>query len=330
MALSLDALVVLDAIDRRGSFAAAAVELGNVPSAITYTVRKLEADLDVLLYDRRGHRAALTSAGRTLLDEGRRLLAAASEIEQRVQRVATGWESELRIAADALIPFHALMPLIAAFYAECNTRQAAHTRLRISREVLGGTWDALSDGRADFVIGAPGEAPPGGGYRLRVLAEFATVFAVAPSHPLATADEPLTEAQIKLHRAVVAADSSRRLLPRSVGTLSGQDILVVPDLEMKLAAQVAGLGCGFLPASLAAADIAAGRLVSRTVDTPRPPQRVHAAWRTARPGKALAWWIDAIGLTDWRFLALSSVADKPGTTATARPPRGRRGVTSAR
>ena len=43
-ALSLDALAVLDAIDRRGSFAAAAVELDRVPSAITYTVRRLEED----------------------------------------------------------------------------------------------------------------------------------------------------------------------------------------------------------------------------------------------------------------------------------------------
>jgi hypothetical protein len=42
MRLSLDALLVLDAIDRRGSFAAAAHELHRVPSAITYTVQKLE------------------------------------------------------------------------------------------------------------------------------------------------------------------------------------------------------------------------------------------------------------------------------------------------
>ena len=39
---------MLDAIDRRGSFAAAGVELDRVPSAITYTVRRLEDDLDVL------------------------------------------------------------------------------------------------------------------------------------------------------------------------------------------------------------------------------------------------------------------------------------------
>src|SRR4029078_10885130 len=66
MRLSLDALAVLDAIDRRGSFAAAALELDHVPSAITYTVRRMEEDLDLLLFDRRGHRAQFTPAGRRL------------------------------------------------------------------------------------------------------------------------------------------------------------------------------------------------------------------------------------------------------------------------
>jgi DNA-binding transcriptional LysR family regulator len=91
MRLSLDALLVLDAIERKGSFAAAADELHRVPSAITYTVQKLEEDLDVQLFDRRGHRAKLTPAGRELLSEGRHLLRAAGDIESRVKRVATGW-----------------------------------------------------------------------------------------------------------------------------------------------------------------------------------------------------------------------------------------------
>ena len=84
MRLTLDALLVLDAIERKGSFAAAAHELHRVPSAVTYTVHKLEQDLDVPLFDRRGHRAKLTTAGRELLDEGSHLLRAAGEIEARV------------------------------------------------------------------------------------------------------------------------------------------------------------------------------------------------------------------------------------------------------
>jgi DNA-binding transcriptional LysR family regulator len=317
MALSLESLAVLDAIDRRGSFAAAAIELDRVPSAITYTVRRLEDELDVLLFDRRGHRARFTAAGRALLAEGRALLAVAAEAEQRVRRVASGWETELRVAVDALVPLSGVWPLVATFYAECAQKQAAHTRLVLTREVLGGSWDALAEGRADFVLGATGDPPPGGGYRVRTMAEMRVEFAIAPSHPLMQAQEPIPEAEIARHRGVVAADSSRRLPPRTFGVLSGQDTLTVPDLDAKLAAQVAGLGCGFMPFALAAGAIDAGRLVVRRVEVPRPPLVLHAAWRAARPGRALAWWIDAATRADWRFLALAPTARPPARRATA-------------
>ncbi len=58
-ALTLEALQVMDAIDRRGSFAAAADELGRVPSALSYTMQKLEEELDVVLFDRSGHRTKI-------------------------------------------------------------------------------------------------------------------------------------------------------------------------------------------------------------------------------------------------------------------------------
>ena len=304
MVLTLEALEVLEAIDRRGSFAAAAIELDRVPSAVTYTVRRLEEALDVLLFDRTGRRARFTPAGRELLERGRELLADAAAVEQRVQRVATGWESELRVAVDSIVPLARVWPLVGRFYAECQHRDQSHTCLRISQEVLGGAWDALAEGRVDLVLGASGDPPPGGGYRTRLLAEVPMVFVVSPRHRLADAPEPLAESAILPHRAVVAADSSRRLPPRTVGLLSGQDTLTVADLPAKLAAQMAGLGCGAIPWYLAADEVAAGRLVVKALETGRPPSRAQAAWRESRPGKALAWWIDAVGRTDWRFLAL--------------------------
>src|SRR5690606_23263349 len=74
-ALTPEALEMMDTIERTGSFAAAARELGKVPSALTYSVRQLEDALDVLLFDRRSRQARLTAAGHELLSEGRRLLA---------------------------------------------------------------------------------------------------------------------------------------------------------------------------------------------------------------------------------------------------------------
>ena len=186
MRLTLEALTVLEAIDRKGSFAAAADELHRVPSAITYAIQKLEEDLGVLLFDRSGHRASLTDAGRELLREGRQLLQAATEIESRVKRVATGYEVELRIAVDDIIPKERLYPLLQDFY-----REACGTRLRLLTEVYGGAWDALVTGRADLVLGAPGEGPAGGGYSMRPLGTVEWQFMVAQDH--AELDDQVTE-----------------------------------------------------------------------------------------------------------------------------------------
>jgi DNA-binding transcriptional LysR family regulator len=286
MKLSLDGLLVLDAIARNGSFAAAAEELHRVPSAITYTVQKLEQDLGVTLFDRSGHRARLTAAGEELLKEGRHLLRAAVDIECRVQRVAKGWETELRVAYDDLIPASRLCPLIAEFYA-----QGGGTRLRVATEVLGGCWDALASGRADLCVGAPGEPPLEPGYTQRPLGDVAWVFAVSPGHPLAQAPQPLATSEILGHRAVLVADSSRNLPPRSSGIPSGPDSLTVSTLQGKLDAQAAGLGVGYLPVHLAAPAIAAGRLIAMEVEEPRPKSRLYFAWRPRDAGKALKWWV---------------------------------------
>ena len=293
---------MLDAIDSKGSFAAAAAELHRVPSAITYQVHKLEQDLDVSLFDRRGHRAKLTPAGRELLQEGRQILRAAGELELRIKRVATGWETDLRIAVDTIIPFKALYPLLDRFYRECALEGAAPTRLRLGSEVLGGTWDALLDARADLAIGAPGDAPATARLRVRRLAEIEMVFAVATHHPLATVGEPIATATLQGHRIVAIADSSRIAPARTLGLGDGHDTLTVADAQAKLAAQVAGLGCGWLPRFLAAPAAAAGELVIKRVEEPLPALPVHIAWRAERPGRALTWWLKA--LEDGRWAAM--------------------------
>jgi DNA-binding transcriptional LysR family regulator len=307
MRITLEALQVLDAIDRRGSFAAAAAELHRVPSALTYQVQKLEQELDVLLFDRRGHRAVLTAPGRALLEDGRQLLRAAGELELRVKRLASGWESEVRIAVDNIIDAAVLLPLAAAFLAE-----APGTRLRIAYEVLGGTWDALVAGRADLAIGASGDPPPGGGYAVRPIGRKAFVFAVAPGHSLATLPEPLSIELLQAHRAVAAGDTSRSLPPRSVGLLTGQDVLTVPDVRAKVAAQVAGLGCGWLPDHAAAPEVAAGRLVVKQVDEPPPRSEIVLAWRTDHGGKALRWLVRHLDTPEWKARLLAGTPQQPG------------------
>src|SRR6266571_5179272 len=164
--LSLEALQIIDAIDRRGSFSKAGTELHRVPSTISYTVGKLEDDLGVQVFERNGPRIVLTPAGRELLKEGRYLLKAAHDLENRVRRVASGWETELAIGMDSMFSALALGDDIRAFY-----EVAQHTRLRLVQETLSGAWEALLERRVDLLVGVAGDGPAGGGYVARPIGE---------------------------------------------------------------------------------------------------------------------------------------------------------------
>lgn len=305
---------MMDTIARTGSFAAAARELGKVPSALTYSVRQLEDALDVLLFDRRSGQAKLTAAGAELLEEGRHLLVQIDAVANRVRRVATGWETQLTVAADGVISRLTLFELCDAFYAlrpsplpdADGTKPGAGvgpgTRLRLRTEVMAGTLEALVSGQADIAIGLKADGTVPAGIEMRPMGEVEFVFAIAPHHPLAAYEGPIPDDEILRHRAVAVADSAQRMSPLTVNLLPGQDVFTVATVQAKLEAQLRCLGCGFVPEPIAREHIRAGRLVVKDVKRHRQPSAFAYAWRSAatpKPrkapqGLALQWWLQQL------------------------------------
>ena len=326
--LTPDALVMMDTIARTGSFAAAARELGKVPSALTYSVRQLEEALDVLLFDRRSRQAKLTAAGEELLQEGRRLLTEIDAVANRVRRVATGWEGQLTVAIDDVISRRTVFELCEAFYAldpQGKAGPADHhggpgTRLRLRTEVLAGTWEALVSGVADLAVGVGTDRAPPMGVAIESLGEMSFVFAVAPHHPLATHDGPIGDTDLLRHRAIAVADSAQRMSPLTVNLLPGQEVLTVNSMADKIELQRRGLGCGFVPEPLARACIEAGHLVVKPTQRGPTRARLGYAWRCptspkgARrppPGLALQWWLSQLASPTTRLALIDSHGTLP-------------------
>lgn len=286
--LTLEAVEIVDAIARHGSFAAASERLHKVPSTISYAVSRLEEQLGLALFTRNGPRVTLTPAGQEMLKEGRWLLAAARQLESRMRQIATGFEAELRLVHDSLIPTSAFNPDICAFEdLNCGTR------LRIGCETLTGTWEALREGRADLVVAA-GEGPAGGGYKAVAVGSLDFAFCVTATHPLARLGRVLTRDDLLEHTAVVVGDGARSSADRTVGLLLGQRRITVPSMQAKIACQAAGLGHGFLPRACVRAELEQGVLVELQVEAPRPPETFWLAWRTEHVGEALKWWIQRL------------------------------------
>lgn len=314
--LTPELLEMVRLIAQTGSFAAAARALGKVPSAVTYSIRQLEEQLDVLLFDRRSRQAQLTEAGAELVKESERLLSELASVAQRIKRVATGWEAEFNIAVDSIVTEQAILDLVGDFLA-----QKSPTRIRLLRETLSGTWEALVSGRADLAIGVADQQVTAAGVQSAPLGEMPFLFAVAPGHPLASVTGPITDDLLRPHRMVALADSARQMTPMTVGLLPGQDVLTVPSMALKIEAQLRGLGCGYLPEPLIRDALAVGQLVEKQRMPVRRPATLSYAWRVSsgQAGPAQRWWLERLGLARTRQALLGELAGSAKPKRQERP-----------
>ncbi|MDR3065541.1 MAG: LysR family transcriptional regulator [Comamonas sp.] len=285
--LSVDELALLNAIRESGSLSRAAARLGKAPSTVSHAARQLEERFDALLFDRRRYRLQLTPAGNLLANEAARLMQDVSRLTHRVKQVAGGWEDRLWIVTDEVLEFDTLVPVVQAFDA-----LQSDVSLRVTHEVLNGTWDALRDGWADLVVGATNEPPVIPGLRWFELGTMEWVFAVSSRHPLAKVKGPLDRATVGSYRAVVVADTSRRPDVRGYGVQGGQRLLAVPSMRAKIEAQRNGLGIGWLPRDRVASLLERGELIEKEMCDPREPNQLFVAWRNDHEGRALNWWLD--------------------------------------
>ncbi|MTI12927.1 LysR family transcriptional regulator [Sansalvadorimonas verongulae] len=295
-AINLEALKALDAIDRKGSFAAAAKFLHKVPSALTYTIKKLENEVGSPLFDRTQHKAQLTPAGRLVLEQGRDILEATYRMVESVRQLESGWECHLRIARDTIIPSDPIFNAVKAYNGLGHP-----TDITLSVEALGGGWDALHSQRADLVVGVTGELPRGF-YKTIPMGDVTTPFVVSKDHPLASIERELTHEDIEPWSSIVIPDSSQLLPARSAGLLNSHNVIRVNNAEAKIKAHLMGLGVGFLPRHLIQDHLASGDLVEKTCYIPRTPQTMYIAWPAEQDGNALKWFVEHLSRIHWKAI----------------------------
>ncbi|NLS54290.1 LysR family transcriptional regulator [Hafnia alvei] len=286
-ALTLEALRVMDAIDRRGSFAAAADELGRVPSALSYTMQKLEEELDVVLFDRSGHRTKFTNVGRMLLERGRILLEAADKLTTDAEALSRGWETHITVVCEALVPATQLFPLVN------KLSNKANTQLSLMTEVLAGAWERLEQGRADIVIAPDMHFRSSSEINVRKLYKVMSVYVAAPDHPIHLEPEPLSDAVRVKYRGIAVADTARERPVLTVQLLDKQQRLTVSTIADKRQALIDGLGVATMPYPLVEQDIAEGRL--RVVSAEYSHETdIIMAWRRDSMGEAKSWLLREI------------------------------------
>ena len=240
--ITIEALKVLDVIDKRGSYAAAAQGLDKVPSALSYVVQKLEEQLDVTLFQKQGRRSVLTPAGKYLLNEGRDVLSSIDRLAEQTQNIARGYETKIRVSIDTVMNTAPMYQPFKTFLDEFPLIE-----IDIQEDALNGVWEALITDSVDLVIGAVDPLPLNKGIRAEKISELELVYAVSKNHALANEQGPISQKRLEKERRVVTHDTAREVVTWTRGLHNSSKHFYVPNTQSKRNAQLAGLGVGFLP-----------------------------------------------------------------------------------
>lgn len=270
-------------VAENGSFSKAAERLCKTTATISYRIKLLEENTGVPLFIRTTRSVSMTPAGQHLLAQAREWLGWLDSMPGELQQVNDGVERQVNIAVNNLLYSPAAVARLLAWL----TARYPFTQFHFSRQIYMGVWDSLLHEGFSLAIGVTGTEPLANSFALEPLGEIQWLFVMSPDHPLSRIKEPLGEAQLRRYPAVNIEDSARTLTKRVAWRLPGQKEIVVPDMETKIAAHLAGVGVGFLPKQICQPLIERGELVSSTIPSMRPPSPLSLAWHKYHHGKAV-------------------------------------------
>ena len=286
---SKSSLEMLDTVARLGSFTAAAQVLHKVPSAISYGVRQVEKELDVVLFHRLPRKVELTAAGELFITEARMLLRQMEEIKAQTRRAAHGWQSTLKLTLDNVVKLDKLKPLVEDFY-----REFEFAELQINMEVFNGSWEAIAQERADIVIGATSAVPVGGDFEVRDMGSLDWAFVMSPSHPCVK-QQNLNEAFVSQFPAICLDDTSSVLPKRHTGHYPQQRRLLLPNWYSAIECLKNGIGVGYMPRHIAIPLINDGALVEKTLPDEKPLSQCCLVWRKDDNHRLIEWMVNYLG-----------------------------------
>ena len=254
----LPAIAAFARVAHHASFTRAAAELGVSPSALSQTVRMLEARLGVRLLDRTTRRVGITEIGRRFLDDTRPALATLAQAVEAVNESREAPAGLLRINLPRVIAEVIVLPHLVDFAAAYPDVIVDLHCENTFVDLVDGGFDAgfrIGESLAQDVVAVP----MGGARRVAVFASPAYVARHGVPHILA---------DLPLHRCTsVRLANDRSLMPWEFlegGRIVERDTrpaMVSNDGEVLLTAALAGVGIGCHFEALVRQHLDAGRLV---------------------------------------------------------------------
>jgi DNA-binding transcriptional LysR family regulator len=247
---TLEQWAALRAVVDHGGFEAAAESLNRSQSSVSYAVKRLQEQLRVALLEPQGRRSVLTGPGELILQRARLVIEEMRSLERLAATLAQGWEPEVRLAVENVVPPELLLCSLARF-----SERAPQTRVQLIESVLSGTCETLLQRQADLVV--TGQIPPGFLGDPLIQVEFIAV--AHRDHALHRQGCTLSQSDLKNHRQVVIRDTGRYRQVDS-GWLGADERWTVSHLRTAIAIIKRGLAFAWVPRDFIRDELEAGEL----------------------------------------------------------------------
>jgi len=247
--ISLDQWRALVGIVEAGGYAQAGARLHKSQSTLSYAIQQLERLIGAKAFEIQGRKAVLTAAGQVLYRRGKALVDEALQLERSAAKLAAGWEPEIRLAVEIIFPTWLLLECFAQF-----AEEHPDIRLELYESVLGGTEEALREGRVELAIGP--FVPEGS--LADPLMQVRVVCAAHPNHPLHKLGRVLSRDDLRAHRHLVVRDSGSDRT-RTTAWLNERR-WTVSHKATTIRAAAMGLGYAWFPEETIREELHAGQL----------------------------------------------------------------------
>jgi DNA-binding transcriptional LysR family regulator len=248
--VTLEQWQALQAVVEHGGYARAAEALHKSQSAVSYAVQKVESLLGVPVFEIRGRKAVLTDAGQVLYRRARALVDEAVALERGAAGMTADWKPEMRLAVEVIFPTWLLLQCLATF-----AKERAETRIELYETVLGGTDEALLQGKVDIAIGSQVPA----GFLGDPLMRLRFIAVAHPDHALHRLGRALSHRDLSRHRQLVIRDSGTQRT-RSGSWLGAEQRWTVGNKATSIRAATMGLGFAWYPEENIRDELASGVL----------------------------------------------------------------------
>lgn len=129
--MTFDQVLVFHKIVQSGSFKQAAAELHKTQPAISLSIKKLEEEMEVDLFDRSGYRPELTDHGKAFYERSLKVLQGMTELEGLSQSFRKQQEPEISISVDGISPLPKLLHMFKNF-----GEKHPNTKLNLTFDIL--------------------------------------------------------------------------------------------------------------------------------------------------------------------------------------------------